>query len=218
MKRNLNDIITANKTISNIQHIIKKSIDKATYDKHFRAVIDIVNIDGTADIKLFDSDVVIPNVKVRNELDLEADDEVYILAINGNINNIIVDINISTLGGTPSEYISPESTITPQIVNLDGDELVFYAATETGDIFTNNGKCIVFIKNESGSSIELTVDNILPCDESYDHDIVVTIPDGETIPLGLFPKARYNVNKNLYLYYSDHTNIYVAVLNTNVSS
>jgi len=217
MKRNLNDIITANKVINNIQYIIDKSIKNASYDKHFRAVVDVLNVDSTADIKLFDSDVIIPDVKVRNDLDLEADDEVYVLAINGDINNLMVDINISTLGGTPDDYISPESTIIPQTINLDGDELEFYSATETGDIFTNNGKCIVFIKNESGSDVDVTIDNIMPCDESYDHDIVVTIPNGSTIPLGLFPKARWNINKNIYIYYSSHTNVYVAIINTNVS-
>ena len=75
-----------------IRDIVKQEIKKIKADRKYRATIVQNNGDGTANIKLQDGTNIISNVKIREGLSLFADDEVYITAINGSLNNIFIDI------------------------------------------------------------------------------------------------------------------------------
>jgi len=74
----------------------QRAISKAPYNKCSRATVQFVNGDF-ANIKFGTSTTTIYNVKIRDGLVLKVDDEVYVLYINGNSNNMIIDSKVDQL-------------------------------------------------------------------------------------------------------------------------
>lgn len=73
-----------------IRRMIRNEIQNLPYNRLYPAEVVSVG-SGVANIKLLGGDKVIPNVKVRPGLSLSQGQKVYILAINGSLNNIIID-------------------------------------------------------------------------------------------------------------------------------
>lgn len=74
-----------------IEHYIDKKLQTLKFDRHYSAKV-VAVYSGTADISLYDSTNVIKGVKVKDGLSLNVGDEIYILAINGSLNNLFIDI------------------------------------------------------------------------------------------------------------------------------
>jgi hypothetical protein len=87
----IGDIGIASELEEIIDYLIEKKIKKLKFDKHYSAKVVAVYY-GTADISLYDSTNIIKNVKVKDGLSLNVGDEIYVLAINGSLNNLIIDI------------------------------------------------------------------------------------------------------------------------------
>lgn len=74
-----------------ITKLIQKEIKKLKFDRHESAKI--LRVEGNiCDIGFQDSDTIIQNVKVRDGLTVNVNDEVLVLLINGSPINMIVDI------------------------------------------------------------------------------------------------------------------------------
>ena len=78
-----------------VKKIIQNEIDNLKFDKKIRATVQSIG-SGVATIRLLDSSQDITNVKIRGELigTLVPTDEVYVTLINGNINNMFIDVII----------------------------------------------------------------------------------------------------------------------------
>lgn len=91
-KYSLNDYIVAD----NVEKIIDYSIDNklggAKRDRHVRGLVGEVDGD-ICDFYLNNSATAIPNVKINVGTTVFEGDIVYALAINGSLNNLIIDIN-----------------------------------------------------------------------------------------------------------------------------
>jgi hypothetical protein len=114
-------------------------------DKHYSATVLAVNTStGLASIQLHGGTQTIPNVKMRNNVAVAVGDEVEVLAINGSLNNIIIDFNKSMADNTKTGGIltgvltaySNTSYSTAQVRNIilsTGDATV--GAMNNGDIW-----------------------------------------------------------------------------------
>ena len=87
----MGDIGTATNLSEIIDYLIEKKMKKLKFDKHYSAKV-IAVYSGTADISLHDSENIINSVKIKEGLSLSVNDEIYVLAINGSLNNLIIDI------------------------------------------------------------------------------------------------------------------------------
>lgn len=70
------------------------------------------------------------------------------------------------------------------------------AAAAGGDTFTNDGRTLLYIKNGHTASITVTIDSRKPCDQGFDHNIVITVAAGAAIQVGPFPTPRFNDPSN----------------------
>lgn len=82
--------------------------------------------------------------------------------------------------------------LTVQKISLAGLKPAYQAAAVAGDEFENNGKTFYHVKNGSATAKAITFDSVKPCDQGFDHDVVVNIPAGEERLLGPFAPERFN--------------------------
>jgi hypothetical protein len=87
----LDDVIAVSGFGDALDKLISAKLKVLKFDKHYSAKVIAVYY-GTADISLYDSTNIIKNVKVKDGLSLNVGDEIYVLAINGSLNNLIIDI------------------------------------------------------------------------------------------------------------------------------
>jgi len=74
-----------------VDKYIEKQIKTLKFDRKLPATIVSVG-SGVANIKLLGSGTEIPSVKIRDGLSLSPNDEVYITLINGESNNMFIDV------------------------------------------------------------------------------------------------------------------------------
>lgn len=79
-----------------MQKIVKKELLNTKYDKHISAIVTYYDINSSvANVSLSNTlsgtPVEIKNVKIRNGVDINVGDEVYLQAINGSLNNMFID-------------------------------------------------------------------------------------------------------------------------------
>jgi hypothetical protein len=74
-----------------IDELIDKKLKKLLFDRHYVATVVSTPLNGKADIKLASGSNIITGVKIRNGLSVSNGDTVYLLAINGSLNNLIID-------------------------------------------------------------------------------------------------------------------------------
>jgi hypothetical protein len=87
----MDDVVAASGLGELIEKLINAKLKILKFDKHYSAKV-VTVYSGTADISLYDSTYIIKNVKIKNGLSLNVGDEIYVLAINGSLNNLIIDI------------------------------------------------------------------------------------------------------------------------------
>ncbi len=92
-QKSFEDIKSAEDLESVIEDLVIKLMKKHNKDgRHYSAKI--ISVSGErANIAMFDSDLIVQNVKVREGLTVSENMEVYILAINGSVNNLLVDFS-----------------------------------------------------------------------------------------------------------------------------
>lgn len=105
------------------------------------------------------------------------------------------------------------ATLNVQRITLTGLSPVFVAADVAGDEFLNSGRVVLYVKNGDTLEKTVTVDSQTPCNQGFDHDVVVTVPASEERIIGPFPKNRFDdANGKVQVSYSDVTSVTVAVI------
>ena len=86
------------KTALLIKNLIEKMIDKKLKNLRYNKMIPakVINVgSGVADVILYDavsSTPTLTSVKIRDGITLISNDEVYLTAINGSLNNLFIDV------------------------------------------------------------------------------------------------------------------------------
>jgi hypothetical protein len=77
-------------------------------------------------------------------------------------------------------------------IALSGDSKA-YVTPANGDVFPNDGKTFLHVKNANAGTCTVTVNSIKPCDQGQDHDnvVVVAATTGDEM-IGPFPQDRFN--------------------------
>ncbi|RJX18505.1 MAG: hypothetical protein C4570_06400 [Ammonifex sp.] len=103
--------------------------------------------------------------------------------------------------------------LTVQNIALAGLTPSYAAAAAGGDNFTNDGRAFLHVKNGSASSINVTVDSAVPCNQGFDHDITVAVAAGADKMIGPFDPERFNDSTGkVNVTYSAVTTVTVAAL------
>lgn len=94
-----------------------------------------------------------------------------------------------------------------------GLEPEFSAADVAGDTYTNQGTVYLFIANGGATPVDVTINNITPCNYGYDHDDLATIAAGATTQLGPYAANRFNnADGQVEVSYSSVADITIAVV------
>jgi expansin (peptidoglycan-binding protein) len=110
------------------------------------------------------------------------------------------------------------ATLTPQDLALTGVAPTYNTAAAGGDVFVNDGKTYVHLKNGSGASIDVTFDAVASIDTAQAGtipvaDTVVAVPAGGERIVGFLPPARFNnASGQVAMTYSGVTSLTVAVI------
>lgn len=105
------------------------------------------------------------------------------------------------------------STLNVQKVVLGGLSPTYGAAAVGGDEFVNSGRDFIHVKNGGGSSVDVTVNSQEPCDQGYDHDVVVAVGAGAEKMIGPFPKSRFDdADGKVQITYSGVASVTIAVI------
>lgn len=85
-----------------------------------------------------------------------------------------------------------------------------YAAVATSEVFDNDGRVLLSVKNGGASSITVTVVDAVPCNYGYTHDVTVDVAAGGEVLLGVFSPGRFNENGQVTVQFSDNTSVTAA--------
>lgn len=91
------------------------------------------------------------------------------------------------------------AALTVQTITRTGAEKASkVSAAGGGDTFTNDAKTFLSVANASGGPLNVTVDATKDCDQGFDHNVSVAVPDGATDYLiGPFPTDIYGRTANI---------------------
>lgn len=105
------------------------------------------------------------------------------------------------------------ATLNVQDIVLTGLAPSYAAASATGDDFVNDGRTFLHVKNGGTVSIDVTVDSVVPCNQGFNHDVIVSIAAGAEKMVGPFDVERFNdSDRKVKVTYSDVTSVTVAAL------
>lgn len=100
--------------------------------------------------------------------------------------------------------------LTVQRPGLTGIKPAYSAvAASGGDTFSNDGRCLVHVKNASGQARTVTVTSNA-CNYGQAHNLTVTIPDGEDKLIGPLPTDRFGRVAKFEV--DDNTSVTAAVV------
>jgi hypothetical protein len=103
--------------------------------------------------------------------------------------------------------------LTVQQATSEGIIPTFTAASAEGDVFTNNGKTYIHVKNDGASSIDVTIEAQRLCNFGELHNEVVSVGAGSEKIIGPFNPLQFNdATGKVNISYSDVTNVTVAVI------
>lgn len=103
--------------------------------------------------------------------------------------------------------------LTVQDIVLAGLAPTYVAAAAGGNNFINDGRTFLHVKNGGASSINVTIDSVVQCNQGFDHDITVAVPNGGERMIGPFNPDRFNNSiGRVSVTYSAVTTVTVAAL------
>lgn len=79
-----------------------------------------------------------------------------------------------------------------QEMTSTGVAAVFHAAAAAGNHFANDGNVLVEIHNGHTGPWTVTINSIAPCNQGFDHDVVISIPAGARWRLPTLDPGRFN--------------------------
>lgn len=104
------------------------------------------------------------------------------------------------------------AVLTPQKIATGGLAPVTVSAAGGGDKLPAGPGRFVQVINGSGGSINVTINSIKPCDQGFDHNVVVAVAAGATKLLGPFNDRYVDSDGYVELAYSAVTTVTVAAL------
>ena len=89
------------------------------------------------------------------------------------------------------------------------------SAAAGGDTFTNDGITFISVANASGGPETITVNATKNCDQGFDHNVAVSVPDNATdFLIGPFPTAIFG--RTAAVTYSSETGITIQAISGGV--
>jgi hypothetical protein len=85
------------------------------------------------------------------------------------------------------------ATYSVQTAAVTGTVLTMGAVSASDD-FPNDGKTFLIVNNASAGEIDVTINSVTPCDQGFDHDIIVAVGAGVEKMIGPFSVARYGAS------------------------
>lgn len=84
------------------------------------------------------------------------------------------------------------ATLTVQQATING-VAPSYVAVAASDVFANNGKTYIHVKNGNAAADTVTIDSLTACNQGSDHDGTFAVPatTGERV-FGPFDMSRFN--------------------------
>lgn len=101
------------------------------------------------------------------------------------------------------------ATLAVQKPGLSGGATTLAAAAGAGDNFSNTGVEKLVVNNGSVAPITVTVDSKAPCNQGFDHNVVVAVAAGARVEIGPFPTNRFGSSVDVT--YSGVTSLTVGV-------
>lgn len=79
-----------------------------------------------------------------------------------------------------------------QVLTGMGGAPTFTAAAAAGNHFLNNGRVRLEFVNAHTAAITITINSITPCSQGFDHDFVITVPNGTRWKVPALEPSRFN--------------------------
>jgi hypothetical protein len=87
------------------------------------------------------------------------------------------------------------------------------SAAAGGDVFFNDGRTFLRVKNGDSGAHVVTVNSIFNCNQGHDHNIVISVPAGEERWFGPFSPQQFNdANDLVAVTYDGVTSVQVEAL------
>lgn len=67
-----------------------------------------------------------------------------------------------------------------------------YTAVSASDVFANDGRTVIYIKNAGGSPDTVGIDSVVACNQGFDHDGGGSVTNGTEKVFGPFDMTRFN--------------------------
>jgi hypothetical protein len=67
-----------------------------------------------------------------------------------------------------------------------------YSAVSASDVFQNDGRTVIYIKNGGGSPDTVGIDSTVACNQGFDHDGGGSVTNGTEKVFGPFEMTRFN--------------------------
>jgi hypothetical protein len=88
-----------------------------------------------------------------------------------------------------------------------------YSAVASSDVFSNDGRTVIYIKNAGGSPDTVGIDSAVLCNQGFDHDGGGSVTNATEKVFGPFEPARFNnSNGQVTVTHSFLTSVTCAVL------
>lgn len=82
--------------------------------------------------------------------------------------------------------------LTPVKITLDGITPAPITVDDTGNWFTNTGRCFIHLLGGTAGTFKATINSQALCNFGVDHDVEITPASGIIKLLGPFPRARFD--------------------------
>lgn len=111
------------------------------------------------------------------------------------------------------------AVLTTQTIVPTGLLPTYAAAAGGGDKVTPGNDTFIHVKNGGGSSITVTVDNVVPSNYGTDADLVVVVANGSERMIGPLPTPRFQslTDGLVNVTYTGVTTVTVAAIKAGVS-
>jgi hypothetical protein len=88
-----------------------------------------------------------------------------------------------------------------------------YGAVSASDVFANDGRTFVYVKNAGGSPDTVSIDSLVPCNQGVDHNGGGSVTNGTERVFGPFDTTRFNdTNGQVTITHSFVTSVTCAVV------
>jgi hypothetical protein len=104
------------------------------------------------------------------------------------------------------------ATLTVQNLSIAGVAPT-YSAVASSDVFANDGRTVIYVKNAGGSPDTVAIDSLVACNQGSDHDGGGSVTNGTEKCFGPFDPTRFNnSNGQVTITHSFLTSVTCAVL------